>query len=239
MVQVAAASPVARLSVLELFSGTGSFTSAVLRAVPSARTVTVDSRASQRPTHVANILEWDYRAHITPGEFSVIWSSPPCTEYSCAKTVGERDLATADACVRRAFEIIDYAKPVVWFMENPATGLLPQRMYTMREGLVPDLVDYCAYGFLYRKRTCIWSNLHGLQGELKLCPGHTCHAVSSGRHRGTVGGSGFNRIRYSLTEKHQMPPALMDVLVQRALSEVVRAHGEEGAGHPGTGAPDA
>ena len=47
------------------------------------------------------------------GHFDVVWASPPCTEYSCAKTVGIRDLAGADRIVERALEIINYFNPKI------------------------------------------------------------------------------------------------------------------------------
>ena len=60
-----------------------------------------------KPTIVTNILEWDFTMYDV-GSFDVIWASPPCTEYSIAKTIGVRDLETADAIVMRTLEIINY-----------------------------------------------------------------------------------------------------------------------------------
>jgi hypothetical protein len=37
-----------------------------------------------------DIMDWDHLSH--EGEYDFIWASPPCTEYSVAKTVGVRDL---------------------------------------------------------------------------------------------------------------------------------------------------
>ena len=223
VVRLAAAQPGQVASVLELFSGTGSFSQAALRAVPGARVVSVDIRASQHPTHVADILTWDYRSAVQPGEFDIVWASPPCTEYSVAKTVGERNLAQADACVLRAFEIIDYVKPRVWFMENPATGMLPERMKSLRPGLTSAIADYCQYGFPYRKRTCFWSNLPELSHGLRLCPGREeCVSMRNGRHLGSVGGGPHrDQLRFSLAEKHRMPQELVDWLFWRACGGLV------------------
>ena len=77
------------------------------------------------PTVVADVLLWDYTV-FPPGHFDVIWSSPPCTEYSCAKTVGVRDLVAADAIVTKMLEIIDYFKPHVLVDGKPCHRTLAQ-----------------------------------------------------------------------------------------------------------------
>ena len=40
------------------------------------------------------------------GHFDVIWASPPCTDYSCDKTVGVRDIDKADEIELRTIESI-------------------------------------------------------------------------------------------------------------------------------------
>ena len=74
-----------------------------------------------------DIMDWNYLIY-PPGYFQFIWASPPCTEYSRAKTVGVRKLEEADKIVERTWEIIDYFKPPLgYILENPQTGLLKDR----------------------------------------------------------------------------------------------------------------
>jgi len=104
-----------------------------------------------------DIMDWDYKTY-PPGYFQFIWASPPCTEYSRAKTVGVRKLEEADRIVERTWEIIDYFKPPLgYIVENPQTGLLKDR--EVMWGRPFSDVDYCKYGMLYRKRTRLWNEI--------------------------------------------------------------------------------
>ena len=50
----------------------------------------------------------------------MIWASPPCTEYSRAKSrYGVRQLDLAKSIVKRTLEIIDYFDPEYYGIENP------------------------------------------------------------------------------------------------------------------------
>ena len=72
-----------------------------------------------------DITTWHYAAAFEPGHFDVVWASPDCTQYSCAKTTGPpRDFEKADRLVQACRSIIEYFSPVIWFLENPDSGLL-------------------------------------------------------------------------------------------------------------------
>ena len=64
----------------------------------------------------------------------MIWSSPPCTEYSRAKSTGVRKIAEANRVVERTWDIIAHFMPTFWFMENPQTGMLKDQVMML---LVP------------------------------------------------------------------------------------------------------
>ena len=52
--------------------------------------------------------------------FDIVVASPPCTEYSAAKTTGVRkEEELADPLVKKALEIIQYFSPPVWWLETP------------------------------------------------------------------------------------------------------------------------
>lgn len=203
------------MRTLELFAGTQSFSKAVRRASEDNEAITVDLLPKFSPTHVADMMTWDYRQYPT-GHFDVIWASPPCTEYSKAKTHGVRDLAGADALVRKAFEIIDYFNPRVWILENVGTGLLVRRMEDIRAGLAMYTVDYCAYGKPYRKRTAFWSN-HPL--TLLHCAGRGhCPSMDGTKHIGSCGNGTreYNSVGVSsVWEKDAIPDALMDSVLEQ------------------------
>ena len=121
------------------------------------KTITVDTDYRFRPTHRVDVLAFDYKSlYPDPGHFDVIWASPPCTEYSIAKTIGTRDFEKADAVVKKCLEIINYYKPRRWVLENPYTGYLKSRPFM--KGMHYDKVDYCVYerGRGRKKRTALW-----------------------------------------------------------------------------------
>ena len=73
------------MKVLDLFSGTGSVAN-VFRN--HGHTVTTPDRDLSADLQT-DIMDWKYK-ELPRALFHVIWASPPCTEYSLAKTTGVR-----------------------------------------------------------------------------------------------------------------------------------------------------
>ena len=93
--------------------------------------------------------------------FDATHASPPCTQYSIARTAAQtpRSLTYADALVSRTIEIIKYLQPTIFMMENPATGLMKKRPVMGPLQGYMRTVTYCSYGLPYKKATAIWTNL--------------------------------------------------------------------------------
>jgi hypothetical protein len=210
----------AKPKLLDLFTGTGSVSRAAEELGYDVRTLDIDAKC--HPDICADILDFAYRDAFTPGEFDVVWSSPPCQTFSCARwtNVGRNDYTAESLArdmleigvpiLRRTQEIIAYLQPRVWFIENPYTGRM--------KNFIPEppaVFDYCMFGFSYRKRTAIWSNA-ALQS--RLCDGshkvdgrHPMTAIGSSKTQAGQGGGTSTKGRYAI------PKDLVVQLLGRAM----------------------
>jgi len=122
-----------------------------------------------------------------PGYWDVIWFSPPCTEFSRALTTRPRQLEPALAIVRKCLELLEQLKPRFWFIENPATGLLPKT--ELCRYLPHQVVSYCNWGsptHKYRKLTWIATNCKNWQPHAPCCRANPCEHLENGRHPATA-----------------------------------------------------
>ena len=138
--------------LLDLFSGTGSVGEVAKELGFNVISLDRDMDADIE----IDIMDWDY-TDLPRDFFDVIWASPPCTEYSRAKTTAPRDIEGANTIVQRTLDILEHFCPKYWILENPQTGLLKDQL--MMWGLPFKDLDYCKYGMPYRKRTRIWNNV--------------------------------------------------------------------------------
>ena len=164
------------MKLLELFSGTGSVGKVAKEL--GFDVVSLDLKDANINT---DILNWDYK-QFNRNNFKIIWASHPCVEYSIAKTTGVRKIDYANSIVKKTIEIINYFNPSVWFIENPQTGLLKHQEF-MKDFDYFDL-DYCKYGFPYRKRTRIWTNLKTWKPR-PLCK-NDCGNIINNKHKETA-----------------------------------------------------
>ena len=140
------------MRLLELFAGTQS-----VGKIARELEMDVISLDRDMPADIStDIMNWDYTQY-PKGHFDVIWASPPCTEYSVAKTIGVRDIEGANEVVQQTLDILEHFVPKYWMIENPQTGLLKNQLCMYGMPFVD--VDYCKYGMPYRKRTRIWNNV--------------------------------------------------------------------------------
>ena len=93
--------------------------------------VSLDIVSKFEPTILCDIRSWNYKT------FPMVWASPVYTEHSRALTTRPRRLLEGDALV---FPIIAHFDPLMWVIENPATGLLKTRPFMERLD-----VTYCKY----------------------------------------------------------------------------------------------
>ena len=91
------------LKMLELFSGTGS----IGKVATNYNFEITSLDKNMEATIKTDILDWNYKTY-PPKYFDVIWSSPPCSEYSIAKTTGIRKIDEANKIVKRVLEILSY-----------------------------------------------------------------------------------------------------------------------------------
>jgi hypothetical protein len=190
--------------LLELFSGTGSIGRG-FRA-KGWQVTSVDLEAKFNPTILCDVLELQLEQVLEHGNVDLLWASPPCTHYSCARTKAKtpRDLDGSDALVQKVLDLAD-SLCCYYLMENPHSGLLKTRPVV--QGLHMEVLDYCRYGTQYRKRTAIWTNSSYEPGR-PLCF-KDCAASDGRKHtrRAQRAGHGY---QHTLEELYAIPPELCD-----------------------------
>ena len=199
------------MRILELFSGTHSVGKVATELGYEVLSLDMDGNADIN----IDILDWDYKQYPV-GYFDVIWASPPCNTFSHLRRswIGRKLKYFGDVIVtaemldndmmevgvpilRKTEEIINYFNPDLYFMENPKTG-------KMKDFVTRPFydVDYCAYGFDYRKTTRIWTNKENFIGLRCSCVG---------KHKIGVG-QGTDRL--TLKDKYSIPPKLIYDLLE-------------------------
>ena len=200
--------------LLELFSGTGSMGRA-FRA-KGWEVTSVDCDRAADATIQQDVRDLDVSRL---GKIDAIWASPPCTNYSLArrgaKIHSNNLMDDSDTLVRKTLEITAELGNPPLFVENPWTGQLKNR--GLLDALKLRIVDYCAYGMPYRKRTAIWTNT-AWQPARSLCK-HDCASSRDGRHlaRAQQGPPGP---RFTQRELYRIPGKLCDEIAEYCNSQI-------------------
>ena len=140
--------------LLELYSGTGSMGKALNKL--GWKVESVDLRADFNPDICCDVLDFDV-GMLEGKPVDVVWASPPCTQYSCARTRAKtaRDLVGSDKLVQKVLDVATDLNST-YFIENPHSGLLKTR--TVVADCPMQILDYCKYNALYRERTSVWTD---------------------------------------------------------------------------------
>ena len=189
------------MKLLELFSGTGSVGN--VAKTLGWEVVSLDLKNADINV---DILTWDYKKY-EPNYFDMVWASPPCTEYSMAKTTAPRNIPKANEVVVRTLDIINYLNPTYFVLEHPQTGYLKKHDF-MQDRYYVD-VDYCKYGMPYRKRTRLWNNIYNWIPR-PLCQ-KDCGNIVGNKHIRTAQRvpSGDGDSRYTQDELYVIPHTLI------------------------------
>lgn len=169
-----------RLTMIELFSGTGVMSQAFRHA--GYQTFTIDNNPNLNPDLVADI--WNLKVTDIPKKYRrprVVWASPPCQKFSVC-TIGKHwntdhtpkteEASEAMRLVLITLKLIQEVKPRYWFIENHRGKL---RRMPFMQGLLRHTVTYCQYGDKNQKPTDIWTNCTHWMPRKPCNAGSLCH----------------------------------------------------------------
>jgi site-specific DNA-cytosine methylase len=197
---------------LDLFCGTKSFSK--VAEEKGFECTTLDILEKFNPTICCDLMDWDYKEKPV-GYYDVIWASPNCKDYSSMNFLSgkDKDLTESNNLIKRVLEIIDYYKPKYWFIENPQTGKLKHQDFMIN--LPYNDIDYCKYGFEYRKRTRIWNNSNWT-GKILCKKNHYCsNKETNGKHnmKWITRGGGSSKWEHRI----MIPKELMEEIIDNCL----------------------
>ena len=183
--------------------------------------VSVDICEKYRPTLCCDILDFPLSAYGV-GHFDVIWASPECKVFSQLQHTnigrnwankGELEEARREngKFILKAIEIIEHLKPRFYFIENPRYSAIWQV-----EGIPESYlrgyvdVDYCRFGYEYRKRTRVLTN--------KALPHCLCprkkHDTNIGFRGVLTKSRGYGNDQSQEKRRYSIPPKLIEYLFE-------------------------
>jgi hypothetical protein len=155
------------MRILELFKGGGSITE-FFKDNEDVEVISLDILEKYKPSIVCDIMEFDYKQY-EPGYFDIIWASPECKIFSSLQYswIGRKwkdrnelddERIKHSKFINKTIEIIDYLKPKTYFIENPLYSSIWN--YVENKEYLENcvIVDYCYFGFDYKKPTKILTN---------------------------------------------------------------------------------
>lgn len=212
------------MKVLELFKGSGSITK-YYENNNDVEVISLDILKKYNPTIVCDIMKFDYKK-FDIGYFDIIWCSPECKIYSNLqysqigrKWKSKEELYEAQKkdsiYINKTIEIIDYLKPKYYFIENPRYSSIWN--FIENENFAKDfvIVDYCAFGYTYKKPTKILTNKK-LENVLCKCTGNPKHPFRLGATSKNWMENRTNKQKpdnTTLLQRYSIPPKLLEYLL--------------------------
>ena len=167
-----------KLKILELFSGTESFSKVARER--GHETFTVDNDKRFNPDLCIDVM--DLTSEMISFKPDIIWSSPPCQCFSIAsvyrhwkqgKPISQGALNSIEL-IKKLLTLLKELNPQFFIIENPR-GML--RKMVFMQDLHRDTITYCQYGFEYQKATDLWNNLN-YKFKPMCSPKSPCHVRS-------------------------------------------------------------
>ena len=168
------------MRILELFKGGGSITN-FFKDNENIEVISLDILEKYKPSIVCDIMEFDYKQY-EPGYFDIIWASPECKIFSMLQNswIGRKwkdmnelnnEREKHSKFINKTIEIIEYLKPKYYFIENPAYSTIWNYIENKEYLENCVIVDYCYFGFDYKKPTKILTNKN-LENKRCKCKVH-------------------------------------------------------------------